>query len=426
MDPRGALRAQLEGPDPGLASGQFANLLSGAAAFGQFRDFAMQRRKAQGQDDGAKKAIIQQIGELTRADATAQVQWAITTRQSFRERLVWFWANHFSTSAEQNQAGPLIGPLLREAIRPHVTGNFTNLLLAVERHPAMLRYLQNDVSVGPNSPAGIRSKKGLNENLGRECMELHTVGLKAGYTQTDVTNMAKILTGWSVAPPEQASDSTGFKFRPLAHEPGAQTLLGHEFSGGEEAGIAALTFLATYPTTYQLIATKLVTHFIADNPSADAVSRVAMALRESGGDLTAAYMRLIESPDAWTPGQKLKTPFEFVLSTFRALPTPPDQPPAKPMDMMSALGQPVWGAPLPDGWPDQAEAWSGSAAMLSRVDWAYTYSGRFENTVTEPREIANAALGTLLHPATASAMAAAGSRREALTLLLTSPEFQRR
>jgi uncharacterized protein (DUF1800 family) len=289
----------------------------------------------------------------------------------------------------------------------------------------MLRYLDNDVSVGPGSPAGLRGKRGLNENLGRECMELHTVGLAAGYTQADVTNMAKILTGWSDAPSVEGSDSTGFLFRPRAHEPGPQTVLGQSFDGGEQAGIDALTYLSTYPTTYDLLAGKLVTHFVADNPPPAAVAQISGVLRDTKGDLGATAAALVDLPQAWQPGAKLKTPFDFYVSTLRAAPPPDGQPPPDALGIMSGLGQPVWNAPLPNGWPDQAAVWSGSDAILMRIDWAFTYAQRFADG-PEPADMAQAALGPLLRPATVSAMASAGSRREALTLFLASPEFQRR
>ena len=220
------------------------------------------------------------------------------------------------------------------------------MVLAVERHPAMLRYLDNDASIGPNSLAGLRTGRGLNENLGRECMELHTVGLAAGYSQADVTAMADILTGWSIAPSDKGSDATGFLFRPFAHEPGPQTVMGQSFDGGEQAGIDALTFLSTYPTTYDLLAQKLAIHFVADNPPASAVARLSSVLRDSRGDLGATSAALVDLPEAWQPGQKFKTPFEYVVSTLRAAPPPPDQPAPDPLGVLNQLGQPVWGAPL--------------------------------------------------------------------------------
>ena len=316
--------------------------------------------------------------------------------------------------------------MIREAIRPHVTGNFTDMVLAAERHSAMLRYLDNANSIGPDSPAGLRFNKGLNENLGRECMELHTVGLAAGYSQTDVTNMAKILTGWGIGTVKMPGDSTGYLYSPNRHEPGPQIVMGQNFDGGEQAGIDALTFLSTYNTTYDLLAKKLVIHFVADDPPPAAVNHISGVLRESKGDLGAASAALVDLPQAWVPGQKFKTPLDYVVSTLRAAPAPVGQKPANPMGLMRVLGQPVWGAPLPNGWPDQAENWAGSDAVMARIDWAYAYAARFNDAGLDPTSIAGNALGPLLRPATQQAMATAGSPREAMTLFLTAPEFQRR
>jgi uncharacterized protein (DUF1800 family) len=424
-DPRGALKAQLRGPDPGLASGNFAGLPSGLDAVNMLlaQGAARQALKRQGLP---MNALHSEASQRYAADGDAQIGWAITTDAGFRERLVWFWANHFSVSGNQNECMTFVGPMIREAIRPNVTGNFTDLVLAVERHPAMLRYLDNDNSVGPDSPAGLRRKRGLNENLGRECMELHTVGLAAGYSQEDVTNMAKILTGWSVAGAEGGGDATGFKYRPNAHEPGPQVVMGRSFDGGEQAGADALTFLSTYPTTYQLIARKLVTHFVADNPPPAAVARIAAVLRDSGGELAEAYAALVDLPAAWTPGQKLKTPFEYMVSMLRAVPPPADARPGFTIGLLNRLGQPLWMAPLPNGWPDQAVNWAGADAIMARIDFAYSYAARYGDSGVSPQGIASAALGPLLRPATSNAIASAGSRQEALTLLFSSPEFQRR
>jgi uncharacterized protein (DUF1800 family) len=425
--PRAALKAQLLGPDPGLASGQFDGLAAGRDAV----DASIADAKARHALVGAPLAQLQAYKSLSEAmyrqDMMAQVNWAIMTNSGFRERLVWFWANHFSTST-QNGAGPLIGPMLREAIRPNVTGKFADMVQAVERHPAMLRYLDNAGSIGPNSPAGLRTHRGLNENLGRECMELHTVSLAANYTQADVTSMAKILTGWGVAPSFKGADSTGFRFYPQQHEPGPQTVMGQSFDGGEQAGIDALNFLATHPTTYKFLAAKLVTHFVADRPPPPAVAHIAGVLHDTQGDLGAASAALVDLPQAWVPGEKLKTPFEYVVSSMRAVPPPAAMPPLQTVAVIARLGQPVWNAPLPNGWPDQAASWSGSDAIMSRIDWAYSYAAHADNGAdgAQPIDLAQTALGPHLRPATIQAMAAAGSRREALTLFLTSPEFQRR
>ncbi|MDR3521880.1 MAG: DUF1800 domain-containing protein [Acidocella sp.] len=427
-DPKGALKAQLQGPDPGLASEAFANLPRGIDGIDALRDDAMTRKALLKDGTPLKGNFKPKSRQMFEADVAAQMGWAATTTASFRERLVWFWTNHFTVSIYQGQTAALVGPMIREAIRPYVTGNFTDMVLAVEHHPAMLRYLANDVSVGPDSPAGRRSHRGLNENLGRECMELHTVGLKAGYHQADVTSMAKILTGWSVAGSDGGGDNTGFKYRPFAHEPGLQTVMGNTYEGGEQAGIDALTYLSKYPTTYQLIATKLATHFIADNPPPHTIKRIAYVLSESGGDLGAASAALVDLAEAWVPLTKLKTPLEYVISTVRAAPPLPRQPPVNYIGVSTQLGQPIWGAPLPNGWPDVAANWDGSDAILTRINWAYGYAARFEGGTNglQPADIAASSLGPLLKPATSTAMASAGSRREAVTMLLAAPEFQRR
>lgn len=424
--PKSWLKAQLAGEDPGLASGAFAGLPTGGEAVDTLRGDNLARKALLAANPGDVAKFKAKSAILFHQDATVQLNFAASTPDSFRERLVWFWANHFSVSADQNQSGSLIGPIIREAIRPHVTGNFTDMVLAVERHPAMLHYLSNDGSIGPDSPAGLRSKRGLNENLGRECMELHTVGLEAGYSQADVTSMARILTGWSLAGSDKGADTTGFFFRPNAHEPGPQTVMGRQFDGGEQAGIDALTFLSTYPTTYRLLARKLVTYFVADNPPPGAVAHIAGVLTETQGDLAAASAALVDLPASWVPGQKLKTPLELVISTVRAAPPPPGPPPPDMMGLANLLGQPVWRAPLPNGWPDQAENWAGADAVMTRIGWAYTYSGRFGDGQANPMQLADNALGPLLRPATRDAMGQAPSPREALTLFLTAPEFQRR
>jgi uncharacterized protein (DUF1800 family) len=425
-DPRGALKAQLAGPDPGQAARAFDGLATGVAAVDAYLADVTELQGLLIAGTAVPSKFFSHAHALRVADVTAQMGWAVTTTASFRERLVWFWTDHFTTSTLQVDVAPLVGPLIREAIRPPVNGNFTAMVLAVERHPAMLRYLANENSIGPRSVEGILTGNGLNENLGRECMELHTVGLKAGYSQADVTNMAKILTGWSVAGSKGGGDSTGFKYKPNTHEPGPQRVLGRSFDGGEQAGIDALTYLATYPTTYQLLAQKLVTHFVADDPPPQAVKRIADVLRNTGGDLAAASAALVDLPEAWTPLTKLKTPQEYLVSALRAAPPAAGQPAVDYIGTLDQLGQPLWGPPLPNGWSDQAAIWSGSDAIMSRINWAFTYAARFNDAGVNPSDIAGVALGGLLRPATAQAIAVAGSRRGAMTMLFTAPEFQRR
>jgi uncharacterized protein (DUF1800 family) len=356
---------------------------------------------------------------LFKAQAAAQLANAVTTPAPFRERLVWFWSNHFVVSLKQGQCAAVAAAFVEEAIRPNVTGSFGDMVLAVMRHPAMLLYLDNASSFGPDSPLGQRTHRGLNENLARECMELHTVSPLAGYSQADVTSFAKILTGWSI---DLKADPPGFRYRPFAHEPGIQTVLQQQFTPDEAGGVAALAFLANHPATHRFLATKLVRHFVADDPPEDAVRRIETVLRDTNGNLGAASAALVQLDAAWEPHTKLRTPMEYVIASVRALDVPPDQMPL--LGILAGLGQPLWTAPAPNGWPDQAADWAGPEAMLRRIDWAGGFAGRVGQR--DVMQIADDTLGPLLRPETSDVIRRAGSRREAMTLLLTSPEFQRR
>jgi uncharacterized protein (DUF1800 family) len=357
---------------------------------------------------------------LFKVQATAQLANAITTPAPFRERLVWFWTNHFVISLRRGECAGVAAAFVEEAIRPHVTDSFGGMVLAVMRHPAMLLYLDNAASFGPNSPVGQRSHRGLNENLARECMELHTVSPSAGYSQEDITAFAKILTGWSI---DLKADPPGFRYRPLAHEPGVQTVLQRQFPPDEAGGIAALAFLANHPATHVFLATKLVRHFVADDPPGDAVRTVAAVLRDTNGDLGAASAALVRLDGAWQPGSKLRTPMEYVVAAIRSLEVPPEQIPNL-LGVLAGLGQPLWTAPAPNGWPDRAVDWAAPEAMLRRIDWASGFADRVGSR--DVVEVAENTLGPLLRPETHEAIRRAGSRRDAMALLLTSPEFQRR
>lgn len=412
-DPKAWLREQIRAPDPA----QFPGLPSSGEGLIALREYRAARRA------DPTNASRDQLRELFRADAAAQLANAIEAAAPFRERLVWFWENHFTVSRRAGGVAPIAGAFVREAIRPNVTGRFADLLLAVMRHPAMLIYLNNVQSIGPNSPAGIRQGRGLNENLARECLELHTVGADAGYTQADVTAFATILTGWSV---DLQGDPPGFRFRPRAHEPGAKTLMGREFPPDEEGGLQALAFLAAHPATHRHLATKLVAHFVADDPPPAAVRAVEGVLRDTRGDLGAAAVALVRLPAAWRPLEKLRTPRDYVVAALRALELPPQNRPGPDLvGSLNALGQPMWSAPLPNGWPDRAADLAAPEAMVRRVDWAYALSGQVSGEA-DPAVIGEACLGPLLRPATVQSIHHAGSRRDALTLLLASPEFQRR
>ena len=406
-DPSAWLAAQLDGADPALAvPGHTA--ADGLVAI-------RERRRSKGDPSQGTP-----IRDVFKADAAQAFDTVLTTETPFRERLVWFWANHFTVSIRRGECAALVGAFVREAIRPHVNGRFGEMLLAVMRHPAMLLYLDNAQSGGPDSRAGERQHRGLNENLARECLELHTVSPAAGYTQADVTEFAKILTGWSI---DIQRDPPGFLFRPFGHEPGEKTLIGRRFPAGEEGGVAALAWLAVHPATCRHIGEKLARHFVADEPPDAVVARLARVLQESHGDLKAVALELIRIPEAWAPLTKLRSPADYVVAVLRALDLPEDKRPNME-GVMGGLGQPFFNAPLPNGWPDTAADWAGSEAILRRIDWAYSVSARAG--ALNPEEIAGQSLGPLLPTDTLEQIRRAGSRREAFAMLLASPEFMRR
>lgn len=358
---------------------------------------------------------------IYREDARAALLAALTTPAPFRERLVWFWTNHFTVSARGGPAA-LCGAFVAEAIRPHLTGRFEDMLLAVMRHPAMLVYLNNARSVGPESRVGRRRHRGLNENLARECMELHTLGPASGYTQADVTSFARILTGWSI---NLRAEPPGFMFRRFTHEPGRITLMGRTFPPGEEGGVEALRFLANHPATHRCLATKLARYFVGDTPSPDDVAPIEASLRDTSGNLGAAATALVGLDAAWQPGTKLREPQDYVIAGLRMLaPSPDALERINVTGMLARLGQPLWHAPQPDGWSAQAADWAGPEEMMNRIDWSYAVAGRIGQR--DPGAMARANLGPLLRPATWTSVMRAGSRRDALTLFLASPEFQRR
>ena len=421
-DPRAWLHAQLEGPDttssdglPDTAGGltvvdeQYATLAAAKAA------------KTAGTPAAAADPMHPHpVGELAQREIRALMDRALTTDAPYRERLVWFWANHFTIADRALVVSATSGAYIREAIRPHVTGRFSDMLLAVMRHPAMLNYLNQAQSAGPDSVAGQRRHLGLNENLARECLELHTVTPASGYTQADVTNFARVLTGWSI---DAKQPPLGFRFRPAMHEPGEIEVMGRTWPAGEDGGVELLAWLGTHPATYHHLADKLCRHFVADEPPPAQVARIEAVLRDTKGDLGSAAAALIELPGAWVPQAKLRDPQEYVIACLRALGTTPDQVPNIGY-LAGGLGQPLFQAPFPIGWPDRAADWAGPEAMLQRVDFSYGMAGRYANT--DPEQLAMATVGPLMSATTMAQIKAAGSLRDGLTLLLSSPEFQRR
>ena len=438
-DPRGWLRAQTHGPSeragaiPLLSSDQIY------AAVAAAREQRLEARRDNANEVDAKAAQValrEAYQPHYRAQALARTQSAARTERPFNERLVHFWSNHFAVSADKGAIHGLAGTLENEAIRPYVNGRFVDLLKAAERHPAMIAFLDNQNSMGTNSPAAraaaYRQPKrrfGINENLAREILELHTLGVDGGYTQADVTTFAQILTGWSIGGGRGrfAGGPVGrFYFREELHEPGPKTFLGKRYADeGELQGEEALADLARHPSTARFIATKLVRHFIADDPPAAAVERVAHAFRAADGELPKVYTALVECPESWnTAAAKFKTPEDFVFSTLRAL----DLTPQRPEEVVRAfdlLGQRPYTPGSPAGWPDTARSWDGSDALMRRVLFASRISSRYQGAA-RPVEVASASLGRFARAETMTALERASSGEQALALMLMSPEFQRR
>lgn len=356
---------------------------------------------------------------INRAETTAALGLEIAGDQGFRERLASFWTNHFSIARSRVQY--VAGHYVREAIRPHVTGRFEDMLMAVVRHPAMLGYLDNTASVGPNSPAGQRGRRGLNENLAREVLELHTVTPASGYGQADVTAFAAVLTGWSF---DGARPPYGFLFRPNAHEPGEKTVLGRRFAEGEQGGIAALHFLANHDATHRHLATKLVRHFVADDPPPAAVQTIHGVLRDTRGDLGAAAKALVRLEAAWDPPLgKFRSSHDYVVAVLRALEAPIEVA-DRAFGGLQYLGQPMWNPPAPIGFPDTSRDWAAPEMMVRRIEWSNGIATR--GAGRDAAALAEAVLGPLCRLETLRAASRAGSARDALTLVLTSPEFHRR
>jgi uncharacterized protein (DUF1800 family) len=400
-----------------------------------------QRMKQDADANAAFNAVRTAYQPHYRAQVLARAQSAALTARPFTERLVHFWSNHFAVSADKGVVYGLVGTLENEAIRPHVCGRFVDLLLAVEQHPAMIAFLDNQNSVGKDSSAAQfvprframdrqpKRQFGINENLAREILELHTLGVNGGYTQSDVTSFAQIITGWSIGGGRGrlAGGVPGqFYFRENLHEPGPKGFMGKTYTeSGRRQGEAVLADLARNPKTANFIATKLVRHFVADTPPPAAVDRVARAFLKSGGDLPSVYAALIEAPESWEPeARKFKTPQDFVFSTLRALNVSPAQP-EEVIRTFDLLGQRQYTPGSPAGWPDTSKSWDGSDALMHRVLWASRVGAKYESGI-EPTELATASLGAYARPDTLTALRRAASSGQAVALLLMSPEFQRR
>jgi uncharacterized protein (DUF1800 family) len=416
-DPRGWAMQQLDAAPAPLRADGLSDSATLTAAF------LTARRERRDTTDEGRKAENERIRAVYFAESGARLGAAVASDKPLLERLTRFWSNHFTVSCVRPPIHSLAGAFEREAIRPHVTGRFADMLLAVAHHPAMLLYLDQAQSFGPDSPAGQRLKRGLNENLAREMLELHTLGVDGGYTQDDVQALARILTGWSIAGPKQP-DPGQFRFYPQLHEPGAQRLLGKTYpEGGEEQGTAALQILAAHPATAKHIATKLARHFISDDPPPDAVARIARVFRDTGGDLKRVTAAVVAEATAWTPFAKLRTPEELFIASCRATGFVPPTPFI--VQSLHLLDQQPFFAPQPTGWPDRASDWIGPESVLHRIECGQRFAQRLPDP-PEPATLVEAVFADALPDDTAHLLRAAPTRRHALALLIASPEFQRR
>jgi uncharacterized protein (DUF1800 family) len=454
-DPRGALLADLERPGAGrVAAANLPNSGQAARALFEFRaerlakEKLAQRAKKEaeakgmlvgtadgdamnpngnaqtGKPEAPQNQQNQQPSlpaQLVQNEAKVRIEAAVAAEIGFVERLVWFWSNHFCVSADKIVS--MAGAYEREAIRPHVLGRFVDMLTAVESHPAMLFYLDNAESMGPNSVAGINRDKSLNENLAREILELHTLGVRTGYSQDDVTRFANVLTGWTwigLGVPNRGGE---FVFVKRLHEPGEQTVIGKTYPDtGMDQGRAVLADLARHPATAAHLARKLAQHFVADEPPPSLVDKLTKSFIDSDGNLKELAKTLLTAEESWAPERtKLKRPFEWFISALRVTGAPWAV--GRVMSGQALLGEPLWRPPAPNGFPDYESAWIDG--LSQRVDIATNFAGRVAERV-DPVALVEAGLGPLASAETRNTVARAESRAQALALLLMAPEFLRR
>ena len=448
-DMRGWLTQQLRRFDP--APPALAELTPVAGLFAGFSDMrtmrADMRRSEAGVDDEALRLARQEQMQGDRdamfAAMGARLQVAGETDTPFAERLVHFWSNHFAVSLGGLPVNTLAADHEFAAIRPAIMGNFTDLLRAAALHPAMLLFLNQAQSIGPgsaiatrrNARAGDDRQVGLNENLAREILELHTLGVRSGYGQNDVEELARALTGWTVAGSMgrglqrfvDAAPGTAVFVEQL-HEPGGRTLLGQRFAeAGEGQAVAMLEMLARHPATARHIATKLARHFIADDPPAAAIERLERAFIRGEGDLPTLYAALIEEPEVWAaPRAKFRTPWDWTVAAIRALGRESvSAAPRAAFRTLDMLGQPIWSPGNPKGWGDTASDWASPGALMGRVELANRFGQRLRQDL-DTEALAGEVLADALRPATLGAVRGAEDAGMGLALLLSSPEFMRR
>lgn len=422
-DPQDWINRQLR---QSAASSQTYNLPSLAELTSKIAETRMARK--QKDDPAERRRVLRESRQIVQKGYKARLDVQCQSKDPLLERLVMFWSNHFTVSTKgKPYMGLLACSLERDAIRPHILGRFEDMLMAVSKHPAMLVYLDNVASRGPDSLAGKKQGKGLNENLAREILELHTLGVDGGYTQADVIAFAKILTGWTIDPPQRGGNG-GFRFFKVFHQPGAQTLLGKTYAaGGVEQGEAVLRDLAHHPATAQFIATKLIRHFVDDVPRQDEVTRVAAVFTRTEGDLRAVMSEVAALPRAWSQTQnKLKSPYELVVSSLRLAGGSGHPVPFESIYRTLVIFDHVpFTATSPAGWPDDTAGWLSPNAMLNRIEWCHATSRQIPID-QDPLALARDVMGPVASAETLTAIQRAPTAQDGYALLLASPEFQRR
>ncbi len=391
------------------------------------------------EQEAAKAAKI--IRPVLMQAANARVNAALTSDTGFAERLVHFWSNHFAISVNKQPVTLMAGNYEFDAIRPNIMGNFSQLLWSAVRHPAMLLYLDQAQSIGPNSlmaqRAAQRDKKiGLNENLAREILELHTLGVRSGYSQADVTEFARAMTGITVAGmgrvPQRLLKQGNFipgntVFIDALHEPGTRKIMGKSYADkGELQTREIIANLCLHPVTARHIATKLARHFTADVPPPSLVAKLEANFLKTGGDLPSLYRTLIDAPEAWVDAPaKFKSPWDWTISALRALNIRELPPRPAVINLFNQLGQSIWKPESPAGFADVTATWAGSAALMQRVEFAAQLSERNQGRA-DVRMLAKQTITGALSPLTVETIANAESPSQALALMLVSPEFLRR
>ncbi len=447
-DPRGWLKAQIDSGTPALQAGDAPS----AASIGD----ALRALRMPGQrDEQERRDARRHLVELAQSEARAALDARIASERPFVERLVAFWSNHLCVSSGSKiLVAPLAGSYERDVIRPHVLGRFEDMVLASAKHPAMLAYLDNFQSIGPSSPGakvGQRNNgqtRGLNENYARELLELHTLGVNGGYTQHDVQELARILTGWTIdgigGPGARVPQGNqprrrnvairqsrsgpgspiGFAFREVLHEPGTKTVLKEKYKeDGLAEGERAIRALCRHPSTAHFVATKLAMHFISDDPPAAAIDRLARAFRSSEGDLKIVSRALIDEPEAWREdSRKFRTPQDWFVAVMRAFGANQVNPNAPVL--LRQLRQPLWSPPSPKGFGDAMQEWADPDSLLNRGELARTISRQPAIAAVDPRtllDVVDVPAGNPLHSLIADTSIAASER---VALAIAGPAFQ--